>query len=237
MISEDKKQKEKFRILLCREDFINGIDQLRKDFNIPKNGFNEGGLESLEWARLLFENVSTKEEFNYKFRDFLNNIRVSVRWKEIIDYYLLYNVNASDFLLPSVIEVTEDFKKGEHRLIIELYKDTTIEDLKKFYKQVFKKVQPYLGKDLLEKGQIRNGDFDDSLHIPEKDQFRVVSKKKNKRFGEHPNLEESLRVKRLYDEGQTYPEVAKSLNQSGEFTKMAIMKHRLKKTTKQDYLD
>lgn len=236
-ITKNIKQEEKFKILLTRESFTKGIEKLRKAFQIPNNGFNNEETDDvLRWAKKLYGNTNKKQEFFYKYKQLFITVGISSRWREIIDYFLLYNVNASNFLLPPPLEIMWDSQGERLRLTIELFKDTTLDDLKKFYKEEFKKYKLYLGEinhTLAEK--IRTNLKD--LYIPRNNSVSVVKQKQAKRTSKHPNLEKSTKIRRLFKEGQTYPEVAKSVEESNNFTRMAILKYRLNKLEEQDYLD
>lgn len=126
--------KKKFYILLSNPDFIKDSELLRVDFEIPRIGFDDSKV-AIKWADHMLATPAIKKNYNRQLNTLLDKFQIGPRWNDSIEYYLIFNESNVDHLIPTafdlLVEKSED--KQSCHLFLEIYKDTTLNDIKSLW--------------------------------------------------------------------------------------------------------
>lgn len=88
---------QKVELMIYREGFIKEVFELRDRFGVPKQGFNSFNT-CIKWA----EKITVETEIEYEdWLDILfKHFDVKPRWKNIIEYFILFDDIDAPYLLP-----------------------------------------------------------------------------------------------------------------------------------------
>ncbi len=232
----NQKQKVKFEILLCDPEFLQKINTIRKTFNIPTNGFADE-KKALKWAK----NLYSKE---YRLMSLKNTIRdlypekIGSRWYLAIEYYLLFNRTNADHLLPNQVNYWVEIDDDEYRLKIEIYKDTSIEDIKKIWPEI-KKQRKLIGTIKKMKVKERENSISNKniVYTINEDKIIKINLWDQKRFGNYKNFLQYRKAYELRKIGKKYTEIAVKLGWSNaDSYKVGTYIKRFKQAIKENIL-
>lgn len=187
----------KIKILFSNIFFLNDIKDLRSKFKIPKDGFRRKD-SFLKWAFRM-----TKEgklsDYCVSFKNCLTKNHISIRWHRFIESYFFFNKKIEK-LIPSPISF--DLSQGEDNVILEIYKDTTIKDIQKHWKEI-EKLQNIIELDIENTKESTRKDFDiavinggksrEAIFIENKKSYGVKNIKKYKKMYEMKEMGKSLK--------------------------------------------
>lgn len=140
-------EKERFFIFVCKPDFINEVEKIRESFGISKSGFSLED-EAEKWINKI--NKQAYEKQKEEIKKLLINFKIHPRWEECVKYFLLFNRDDIDHILPAKIDCRIEWDE-EYNLIrtkIEIYSDTKLSHIQKDKKIIEKltKVAGYADK-------------------------------------------------------------------------------------------
>lgn len=224
-------QKEKFSLLFYNNNFLEKIKKIRTTFNIPSNGFTERS-EAIKWIKKI--QISRYEK---SINDLLLTANASERWKNSINCLLLFNNQKPYHLFPDpfIFYVNQD-KKGSLHLIMEIFIDTSLEDIKKKWPNIEKhkktldspneKSEKQKNKNeyyLLNRKEKRIEKKTLSL-LPRDRHIKSLSKYvkiyNQKRAGKtYKEISEMEEIKALYKGAVTYNDIEKDLNRFNFYIK------------------
>jgi hypothetical protein len=123
-------EKERFLIFMCKPDFINEVEKIRESFGIPKSGFSLED-EAEKWIEKI--NKQAYEKQTEETKKLLINFKIHPRWEECVKYFLLFNKDDIDHILPAKIDcrLEWDEEYGIARVKLEIYSDTKIAYIQK----------------------------------------------------------------------------------------------------------
>lgn len=124
--------KQKLEFITHKSDFIKFVLNFRDKWEIPNNG-----LKSQSEATLWHKNILKRLENNYKaeIEIFLSKLKLSDYYRKPIEHYLLYN-NFDNLDVFNVKLYEEVDKDGSKKILIQIYPETTLEDIKGVWNMV-----------------------------------------------------------------------------------------------------
>ncbi|MFW5884825.1 MAG: hypothetical protein ACOCUF_01155 [Patescibacteria group bacterium] len=128
----------RFFFLSCDDSFKKEIIKLREKWGIPPKGFLKGKEES-DWSLKLLKSGKS-EIFNQDFHRLLRKFNLSNYYRQRVHEYLFSNkVNDIKQVEQNNIRIfsrTDDADKRKLRLFVEIFSETSIEDLKKSWEKI-----------------------------------------------------------------------------------------------------
>lgn len=199
------KQKDKFSLLFYNNVFIKEIEKIRINFDIPKNGFDkkEGAADAVVWHRKV-----KKNSFDKIINELLIKINASDRWKEPIEYFILFNDQKPYHLFPEpfTFYIKMDKNRVLH-LIMEVFPNTSLEDIKKKWPEIEKNKQILFSPNQKIKDKEKQKSFlilDTKKGITEKRNVSLLLRDRTIN-----NLNKYIKIYKLKQSGKTYKEIAK----------------------------
>lgn len=129
LIKSSPYYEEKFRLLSTSHDFILTIGELRSHFGIYPHEMMDI-KNCLVRAENLYKDGARKRLFLSKTGKLLKNSRMSDRWREAVEYFLLFN-DYPDHLFPPSFEILVHEEKNGLKLSLQIFRSTTSEDIKR----------------------------------------------------------------------------------------------------------
>ena len=224
---------QKFELMTCRDAFQDEIRYLRKRFRVPTEGFADftscykwaaGTIEDpKEYAKQdplrVYANLQ-KGKADTPFIDYesalnkaLRALRIRERWRETVEYYLLFNkVDAHEILPKSVLlTFTADKITGENNLCLQISTDTKENDIREWWRTI----QTYQGIMRSQKGlDLATMDDETWRKLDELDPAPSVSKQRAKKVRKHDVsvFKKYQLAYTLRHEGKSYNEIKKVLH-------------------------
>lgn len=189
------KQKQKFDILLSDPSFIERVDTIRRTFRIPDKGFTSF-QDCLKWAINLYKKENMLKSFKNNIKTIFpieEKNKIGERWWPAVEYFILFNRADADHLFPNQVDFGVEERGGELILGLEIYKDTTMDDIKAIWPQIedHKKI---LGRvDKMKKDKM------------------TIKAWQPKRFGEYENFLKYKKAFELKNQGRSYNYIASEL--------------------------
>lgn len=131
-------QKNKFLLLLFNETFLSKIGTMRKNFNIPSKGFNNKEA-AIRWANKIYSSSSLKKSYRKSLSVLLAESKISRRWENAIQSYIAFNKKDIDPIIPPPFEVAivqDEEGANENRLMLRIFEDTTLDEIKYFWPEI-----------------------------------------------------------------------------------------------------
>ncbi len=117
-------RKEKFSLIFYNKKFIKEVKSIRKKFGIPKKGLTT--KKACEWIQKI-----DLKNYDKDLEDLLLVANASERWKDAIEYFMIFNNKKPYHLFPEpLISYFQEDKKGFMHLRLEIFLDTSIKDIK-----------------------------------------------------------------------------------------------------------
>ena len=93
---------QKVELMTYKGDFIEEVLGLRRKFDIPKQGFDNFDI-CFKWAKKI--TVDTEIEYEDRLDILFKHFDIKSRWKNIIEYFILFDDIDAPHLLPRSVEV------------------------------------------------------------------------------------------------------------------------------------
>lgn len=230
-----KKQKEKFLILLSDPNFIKEVYKIREVFGIPKQGFNNDE-KTLEWAKDLYSKDNRVKSFKNIIRNLYPN-KIGARWYPAIEYFILFNRSDANHLFPNQVNFGIRNDNGEFILELEIYKDTSLENIEKIW-PIIKKNREIVGKiNKMKIGNIKDKNPEDVIYTIHDNRLIKIKGWRPKRFGSYKIFLQYKKAFDLKQQGKKYKEIAKELGlYESDWPKIGTYIKRFKKAIKENIL-
>jgi len=118
-----KSQKLKFHILLSNPDFLLKVRALRKMLGLPIK-YNEAQKHKSRIEKLYQ---------NYNITTLLQDFKVSDRWRNAIEHYVIFNKISEHLFPPDIIYGVYNDRQS---ILITTNRNTTLEDIKRIWKDI-----------------------------------------------------------------------------------------------------
>lgn len=223
IVKPTKKQKlykQKIDLMSFREDFREELDQFRQKHDIPVSGFTDFE-DCISWSK-----KQNREEYDLELNRLLGKFAIAIRWREAIEYFILFNSSEAWLVLPSSVglKMMQDSETGGMGLFLQIYKDTKVEDIKLSWSSI-----------QMMKGLIKPYDEDAPQNMPRfLTRSRKISNKKDRKL-ESGSLKLQKKIYELHLEGKSSREIGRIVNRS--YDTVNIYLHRFKKELESVRLD
>lgn len=197
--------KNKFKLLCSNKEFLLRVLELRNEF----------GLSSLDgnydnWVEPVFGKKAKRLLFDRKINELLRDFKASQRWRRVFGYRVIFG-KVPDSVFPNAF----DFYISPDRdsIVVELNRDTTIDDLKRGWKTIEeqKTALNILDSDIREKSI--KGEF----LTPYRGGVRKLKLIKSKRKTKELELKKCKKAYELRVRGKSYKEIASELGISDKY--------------------
>lgn len=208
-------EKERFLIFISKPEFIKSVEKLRMSF-----GFSKDGIISKNNAVKWMESLTEKACKNYdeEIKKLLKKFKISSRWEDCVRYFILFNKDTVDHLLPpkACAGIMDEDNGNNLRVIIEVYPDTKLEHINKEWPEIEKLIA------FIENSQ--NGD----VAILGKNKLSFRKPITYPKFKNYKEFETHKKVFALKEQGLKHREISKimgwGLNEERVCTSLARLK-------------
>ena len=202
-----KSQRNKLLVFLCNKELRKAIEAIREEFTIPVVGLKDK-VKAKEWAEKLYCSPKNKTCYFNEISRLLEVFNASQRWENALQYYVLFNKKSFDHLIPlpfdAGIRVDEENKR---HLSLELYSDTTLEDIKLFWPEISALKTP------LDRFQDDNTNTGEFILVLDKSKKKLTKSyvQKTGRLKKPFDLPGNLKIYDLKNKGLKYKEIAETV--------------------------
>lgn len=224
--------KEKFLFLIANDKFIDEVNNLRETFSIPPQGFTSEE-NCIKYLKKVCENEKIKIQYDSSILNILVKFNIHPRWKNAIEYFTFLNNDNIDPIIPSQLDYRTENDGGLLRLKIEIYSDTTLEQVAKEWKNIEKhrNILGYLKKNT---GKISFPNNDVLVLDSKNTKSYSIKPTGFKRFKTYKEFNNYKKVYDLrYKQELTYKEISKKMGWVGDYQKVGTYIARFKKALKE----
>lgn len=216
-------EKERFIIFICKLDFIKEIEKIREVFGIHKYGFSVED-EAEKWIEKI--DKKTHEKQKERIKKLLINFKIHPRWEECIKYFLLFNRDDIDHILPAKIDCRIEWDE-EYNLIrtkIEIYSDTKLSHIQKD-KKIIEKLTRVAGY------SDKITSLKDAVMILTKNGVHFKKPKEHPKFRNYKEFKQHKKIFELNKEKLSYGDIAKEMGwMRSDENKVSTYLFRFRKT-------